>query len=226
MDIQQTLAEMALELEHHRTRDAVMRRVSEYAVEILGADDAGILMMEGRQQLVTPAATSPLVDRVHQMQADLGEGPCLDAIAGRATHLANDVANDPRWPVWGPAAAEIGIASAVGVRIATRDRGYGSLNVFSKSRDAFTETSAEIVEMLAAHVTAAIAASHREEGLMTALETRTIIGQAQGILMQKFGIDADTAFSYLRRMSQHENVRLTVLAEAIAVQRDANARPE
>ena len=133
--------------------------------------------------------------------------------------------DDPRWPRWGPRAAELDIRATVGVRLATRERGYGSLNVYSDTAGAFDDVETGLIEVLAAHATAALAATTRAEGLTTALETRTVIGQAQGILMQKFDIDSDAAFEFLKRVSQHENTKLHAVAEAIVVQRDANARP-
>lgn len=226
MDVARTLAAMAVELEQERDPDTVLDRVSHYARLVLDADDAGVLRTHTRSRVETPAATSEVVNRAHQLQVEFDEGPCLDAIEGRATYVTNDVRNDPRWPRWGPAAADIGVLSAVGVRLATRDRGYGSLNIYAQRLDAFTDRDAEVAEMLAAHATAAFAAAHELEGLRTALDSRSIIGQAQGILMQKFDIDSDAAFEFLKRISQHENRKLITLAEAIVVQRDSNARPE
>jgi GAF domain-containing protein len=220
------LADMALELEQDRNPDTILERVSHYARLVLDADDAGVMRTVTRSQIETPAATTPRVDKAHQLQAAFGEGPCLDAISGRATYVSNDVPHDSRWPKWGPAVAELGILSAVGVRLATRERGYGSLNVYADRLGAFTSTHVELAEMLAAHATTAFAAAERAAGLETALDSRTVIAQAQGILMQKFDIDADAAFDFLRRISQHENRRLFTVAEAIVVQRNANARPE
>ena len=225
MDVARMLATMALELEQDGTPEAMLDRVSHYARLTLDADDAGIMRVRSRSQVETPAATTPRVDDAHQLQVKFDEGPCLDAIKGRATYLTDNVETDPRWPQWGPAAAAIGIHSAIGVRLATRDRGYGSLNIYANRPSAFTDADAEVAELLAAHATAAFAAADRAEGLTTALESRTTIGQAQGILMQKFDIDSDAAFQFLKRISQHENQRLIDVAEAIVVQRDSNARP-
>jgi GAF domain-containing protein len=226
VDVARMLADMALELEQDATPAAMLDRVSHYARHAVGADDAGIMRTLSRSQIETPAATTPRVHEAHQLQVKFDEGPCLDAIEGKATYLTDDTATDLRWPGWGPAAAGIGIRSAVGVRLATRERGYGSLNVYSDRPSAFTAADAEIIEMLSAHATAAFAAVDRAEGLTTALESRTVIGQAQGILMQKFDIDSDAAFQFLRRISQHENQRLVSVAEAIVVQRESNARPQ
>jgi GAF domain-containing protein len=226
VDVARMLADMALELEQDGTPTAMLDRVSHYARLALDADDAGVMRTLSRSVIETPAATTPRVDQAHQLQALHDEGPCLDAITGQATYHSDDVAKDHRWPLWGPAAAAIGIRSAVGVRLATRDRGYGSLNVYADRPSAFTTADIEIAELLAAHATAAFAAAERAEGLTTALDSRTVIGQAQGILMEKFQIDSEAAFQFLKRISQHENKRLVTVADAIVVQRESNARPQ
>lgn len=225
MDVPKMLASMALELEQDGDTTAMLDRVSQYARVVLDADDAGIMRLHTRSRVETPAATTSRVDEAHQLQVKYDEGPCLDAIKGRATYRTDDASKDPRWPQWGPAAAEIGIHSAVGVRLATKARGYGSLNIYADRPSAFTEADAQVAELLAAHATAAFASAERAEGLQTALDSRTIIGQAQGILMQKFDIDSHAAFEFLRRISQHENQKLVEVAEAVVVQRDANSRP-
>lgn len=226
LDNHHVLAEMARELETQRTTDEVLQVVSEFAVRVFDADDAGILLLAVRGgEFSTPAGTSERVDKAHRLQVELDEGPCLDAIKGSATYFTSDVVADERWPRWGVAAGDLGIRATIGVRLATRHRGYGSLNVYSGSVGAFDDVDAGLIEVLAAHATAALSAVTRSEGLETALETRNLIGQAQGILMQKFDIDADAAFQFLTRISQHENLKLRDVAEAIAVQRDANARP-
>lgn len=226
MDVPKMLADMALELEQDGDPTSMLKRVSDYACLVLGADDAGIMRIRSRSRVETPAATTARVDAAHQLQVTFDEGPCLDAIDGRATYRTDDASIDPRWPQWGPAAATIGIHSAVGVRLATRSRGYGSLNIYADRRSAFTQADEEVAELLAAHATAAFASAERSAGLQTALDSRTIIGQAQGILMQKFDIDADAAFAFLQRISQHENQKLVEVAEAVVVQREANARPQ
>lgn len=225
MNVHRLLADMALELEQDGNPATMLGRVSQYARHVLDADDAGILLMRSRSKFETPAATTPRVDEAHQLQVTFDEGPCLDAIEGQATYMTESVETDRRWPQWGPAAAAIGIHSAIGVRLASRGRGYGSLNIYADRPGAFKPADADIAEMLAAHATVAFAAAEKNHGLATALESRTIIGQAQGILMQKFDIDSDAAFEFLKRISQHENRRLFSVAEAIVVQRDSNARP-
>ena len=59
-----------------------------------------------------------------------------------------------------------------------------------------------------------------EQGLQEALSSRTLIGQAEGILMERFGIDGERAFEVLRRYSQDFNVKLRdVAAQTVSSRR-------
>jgi AmiR/NasT family two-component response regulator len=58
--------------------------------------------------------------------------------------------------------------------------------------------------------------ANQVEQLEVAVDHRTIIGQAQGVLMARLDIDADTAFDYLKRVSSHTNTKLIVIAEEIS----------
>jgi AmiR/NasT family two-component response regulator len=55
--------------------------------------------------------------------------------------------------------------------------------------------------------------------LRRALESRDVIGQAKGILMERRGIDEDEAFDVLRTASQALNVKLARVAETLASRR-------
>jgi len=63
----------------------------------------------------------------------------------------------------------------------------------------------------------------RIDNLHTALSSREIIGQAQGILMERERITADQAFDILRRASQFLNVKLREVAQNLV---DTGERPE
>jgi GAF domain-containing protein len=211
---------MALELEGFDSTDEALETIIQYARVAVDADDAGILLLRGKK-METPAGTTKEVDEAHQLQAELNEGPCLEAVtSSEHTFLVTNTLGDERWPTWGKAAADIGYYSVVSSKLETRSRVIGSLNVYSRSVDAFDEHDVEVMELLAAHASVAIAASRMRSELHTALGSRTTIGQAQGILMQTFGVSSDHAFAYMRRLSQSQNVKLFSIAEQIIASRD------
>jgi AmiR/NasT family two-component response regulator len=96
---------------------------------------------------------------------------------------------------------------------------YGALNLYSDSVDPFGPNECAIAQALAAKVSVALAMRREICGRGIAMTTRTIIGQAQGILMEKLGIDAGQAFAYLRRISQCENPKLIMICQEIVNRR-------
>jgi GAF domain-containing protein len=212
-------AQMALDLHDEPTAERTLERITEYAQLATSCDDAGIMLVHARSQIETAAASAQRVGESHNLQIVHDEGPCLDAIEGAAHYLSADVANDPRWPRWGPAVAKLGIRSVLSVRMETKARRYGSLNLYADRLDAFDDDDLAVATIFVRHATVALASAHNEEGLHTAIDARKLIGQAQGILMERFDIDADRAFEFLRRQSQTHNVKLRQIAEWVVSHR-------
>jgi GAF domain-containing protein len=219
MDTSTFFSRMALELHDEPTTERTIERIAEFAMAATGCDDAGIMLVHGRNQIETAAATSGRVAESHNLQIVHDQGPCLDAIEGEAIYLSQDVATEERWPLWGPAVAELGLHSVLSIRLATRARRYGSLNLYAERVDAFDEDDVAVATIFVSHASVAMAAAHNEEGLQFAIDARKLIGQAQGILMERFDLDANRAFEFLRRQSQHHNVKLRNVAEWVVVNR-------
>jgi len=215
MDAPDLFSQMALDLEAERTSGQTVERIVQYARTATGCDEAGILLVHARHRLETAAATGPIVGEAHDLQVHLDEGPCLDAIEGNGTYLVRETGTDERWPSWGPAVAELGVHSALGVHLATRNRLYGSLTFYGRRPGMFTEDDVAVAEAFARHAAVAFANTREEEGLKTAIDARKVIGQAQGLLMATYGLDADRSFELLRRLSQQENVKLRTVAERL-----------
>jgi GAF domain-containing protein len=212
-------SQMALDLHDEPTTERTIERIASYARLATECDDAGIMLVRARNQIETAAATSSRVGESHNLQIVHDQGPCLDAIEGDAIYLSTDVADDPRWPHWGPAVAELGIRSVLSVRLETKTRNYGSLNLYADRVGAFDDDDVAVATIFVRHAAVAIATAHNEEGLQVAVDARKLIGQAQGILMERFDLDADRAFEFLRRQSQAHNVKLRHVAEWVVEHR-------
>ncbi|MGG7463594.1 MULTISPECIES: GAF and ANTAR domain-containing protein [unclassified Plantibacter] len=208
------IADIALELQAEPDVDATVQAVAEYAKSALECDDVGILMITSGV-IETAAATSDRVREADDLQRELGEGPCLSSLESHETYIIDEILTDPRWPVWGPKVAALGFRSCLSVQLFTRDRGFGSLNLFSDEPAFFTEDDESVGEIFARHASVALAAARQEDGLLKAIDGRKLIGQAEGILMERFNIDADRAFAVLNRYSQHHNMKLRAVAERI-----------
>ena len=161
----------------------------------------------------TPAATNEAVRLLDELQFALKEGPCFDAIwSGETVHVA-ELAHDPRWPRWGPQiVADLGVASMLSYRLFTSGETFGPFNLYSRSLDAFDPDDINSGYYLAAHLAIAIAGAEMTAQLTSAIASRTLIGQAEGILMERFDLLPAQAFAVLTRISQHGNVRLHLVA--------------
>ena len=219
-----TFAEIARLLEAEPDVAATVAQIAELVQRAVDCDCAGITLLHGRKRLETAAATDPAVEKGDALQYELGEGPCLQAIWSHDTFVVDDMANDPRWPTWGPLAADLGMRSILAIRLFTHGETHGALNLYASMPRRFDEEDVGVAHVFAAHASVALAAARQEENLRTAIDTRHVIGVAQGILMERFDLDVDRAFSVLRRYSQDRNVKLHRIAEEIVANR-ANMDP-
>lgn len=201
--------------------DQTAAQVVEYAREQLGADYAGITLLKSGGRLDTVAPTDPLVEEADRLQYELGEGPCHDSALQGGTFVSQDLAADSRWPVWAPRVVSLGIGSALGAELASKNGGrrLGSLNLYWEGARVITSDDVGFAHLLSRHAALALNASLTVEGLRVALDGRKRIGQAQGILMERHGLTEEQAFAVLRRNSQDHNIKLRDLAEQLVQDR-------
>lgn len=186
-----------------------------------GCDAAALSFVRGRRTVETVAATDRMAADADRLQYELGEGPCLDAIWEHHTTHSPSLGHDARWPVWGPRAVEQTEAQSIlAFQLFTHEDTLGALNLYSRHRDAFDAVAREEGLAIAAHIAIAIAASQQIHHLSIGLDTRTVIGQATGILMERFELGSARAFSVLTRLSSHSNVKLREVAAEIVANRE------
>ncbi|MGJ9422977.1 GAF and ANTAR domain-containing protein [Aeromicrobium sp. CF3.5] len=223
VDADTFFSHMALDLYDEPDADATVQRIAEYARIAVDCADVGIMLVHARRHIETAAATSSRVAESHDLQIVHDEGPCLDALDGDHIYSVPDTSKDPRWSTWGPAVHRLGMRSAVSVRLETRGRRYGSINLYGAEPHAFTEDDVAVATIFSRHASVAIAAAHNEDGLQVAIDARKLIGQAQGVLMERFDIDADRAFTFMRRQSQDHNTKLRDIAAWIVANRSTRS---
>jgi transcriptional regulator with GAF, ATPase, and Fis domain len=216
------LAAAARELSAEDVEHTLEKSVALSVDLIPGCDAAGVSLVRRGQSIITPASTDPKVQRGDELQYELQEGPCMDAVWQHDIVISADLAEDERWGRWAPRVVqEIGARSMMCIQLFTDAKTLGAMNMYSWRPNAF-DLHADRDEGLAlgAHVAVALAAAQRVEGLNTALVSRTVIGQAEGILMERFNIDADRAFRVLKRVSSQSNTKLQrVAAELVETRR-------
>ena len=211
------LAAAAREMQDEDSSKQAMERAVVIATEILpGCDAAGVCVVYRGERVDTHATSDDALRQFDSLQHELKEGPCLDALRQQETVQSSDLSIDERWPKWGPEVADrLGLFSIVSYRLFSTDSNLGALNLYGKNRSAFSTDDVHDGMALAAHVGVALAGAQEVENLEKALGGRTVIGQATGILMERFDLLPDRAFGLLTRISQNKNLKLRQLAEQI-----------
>jgi GAF domain-containing protein len=215
-ELAQRMAEMARAAAGPRTVDEVFSDVTATARELIaGVDTAGVLLVGKNGKYESLAGTTELPHKLDDLQMTFDEGPCVQAAVDDLIVRTDDFRTEERWPRYSPAAVELGVLSGLSVKLYTADRTAGALNLFAFKPNAFDGEDETIATVLAAHAAAAILASRQGEQLQSALSTRDRIGQAKGIIMERYGIDDVAAFNMLKRLSQDSNTRLADIAQQV-----------
>jgi GAF domain-containing protein len=213
-NLSDTFAGIARELRAEPDVEHTLERTVTLAVETIeGCNYAGISLARAGRGLDTPAATHEIVVEADALQYELGEGPCLSAIREQESFQVDDLAADDRWPRWSPRAVELGLRSMLSFQLFVGKDTLGALNLYSGQPAAFDADDRAVGHIFASHAAIALASALTEQHLTRALENRNVIGQAQGILMERFKFTAAQAFELLRRTSQAQNVKLSRVAQ-------------
>jgi GAF domain-containing protein len=215
------MAAVARELQEQNDPQSTLDSAVQVAVaELAGADAAAISIVHHDKRVDTPAFTDEMSARGDALQYETGEGPCLDAIWTERTVYSPSLGYDRRWPIWGPrVVAETAAQSVLAFRLFTTGHSIGALNLYSRTRDGFSESDKETGLDLGAHIAIAVAAAMELEQLSHAMDTRTVIGQATGMLMERYRIDQVRAFAVLTRVSTTDNIKVRDLAAEIVAGR-------
>jgi GAF domain-containing protein len=215
-DLAFRMADLARTLARERTLDAVLAEVTSAAVELIpGVDTAGILLVKKGSGFESLATTSELPRQLDILQMTFDEGPCVQAALADTIVRTDDFRTETRWPQYSPAVVEIGVLSGLSFKLYTGDRTAGALNVFGFQPKQWEADDESVGCVLAAHAAAAIIATQQEQQLKAALLTRDRIGQAKGIIMERFHVDSVRAFEMLRQLSQEGNIKLVELADRV-----------
>lgn len=215
-ELARRMAELARLVASPRKVDDVLSDVTAEVLTLIpDTDAAGILFVGKGGQFESVAGTSDLPHRLDEMQMKYREGPCLQAALDDLIVRTDDFRTESRWPMYSAAAVELGVLSGLSFKLYTSSQTAGALNLFSLREHAFGSEAETIGAVLAAHAAAAILASRQSEQLESALSTRDRIGQAKGIIMERYNVDDVAAFDMLRKLSQDSNTKLVEVAEKV-----------
>jgi GAF domain-containing protein len=201
--------------------DTVIAELAEHAaIEIPGAQYAGVTVTRNAKHIDTPAATHKWPILLDEIQQRHREGPCLTAAWEEKTIHVADLETDERFPNYRRDALErTPIRSVMAFQMFIAGETMGALNVYAEEPNAFGQVSRDMGLIFAAHSSVAWNAARRDEQFKRALASRDTIGQAKGMIMERYGVDAVQAFEVLRKLSQDSNVPLLQVATELVANR-------
>ena len=208
--------DLAAELDREETPEQLLDRVVREATRLVpGANDAGIaLVADGA--LHTVAAAGDAAIAADDIQRALGSGPSQQVIMAHRTLRICDVLTDPRCGEFGPLAAEVGVRAMLSCPLPMPRKRPGVLTLYSGKPAAFDAAVELVVPVFAARAAIAAAYADKVANLHRAMESRHVIGQAVGILMERHRLSPKQAFDAMVTVSQESQVKLRELALRIA----------
>lgn len=217
-ELAQTLSELARSLEaEDDTEQMLVELVAAAVAQIPGVDEGSISVVRSRRDVISHSPSGDLPARVDALQAETGEGPCLDAVFEERVVHVPDMRSETRWPHFAARAAEAGAASMLSFQLWVEGDSLGALNLYGRETHAFTEESEQIGLLFVSHAAVAMAGAQKQDQVLARLDARDLIGQAKGILMERYKINALKAFALLVRASQQTNRKLRDVAAELAL---------
>lgn len=206
----------SLERENSDTAAGLHELIDNGVHHVTGSQYAGITLAEKSKSVNSVAATHRYPMVLDAIQNKYGEGPCLAAAwEHHVMHIA-DLAAEQRWQRYRRHALEqTPIRSILSFELFVDRTSMAALNFYADAPHAFTEESVELGTVYATHIALAWSMMRRQDQFRSALASRDIIGQAKGVIMERFDLDAVEAFELLTRLSQQSNTRVVDIATAL-----------
>jgi GAF domain-containing protein len=205
------LGEMAREMFAQVGLPSTLETVLSLARRTFGSDDVGVLLNAGGGELAPAAATSSAAQKAERLQVEEGQGPGLQALARRQPVISDELRFDSRWRFWAPQAADLGFRSVLSLRLADDDTA-GALTLYSRRALFFHADVLTLGQAFATHASIAIAIARERDRLLQVVDSRGVVGQAQGLLMQQYDISAEQAFVVLQRCAAQVDQKLRLVA--------------
>jgi hypothetical protein len=185
---------------------------------VTGCDHASLMMMRNGRSF-TIAASDDVARRIDAFERELGEGPCMDAIADDTAFVVGDLAGGSPWPrLTARVLEQTSVRGMSGFHLMVAEKKTGALDLFSDTVGSLTEESVNQAIVLASFVSVALMAEDRRraaQSLRDGLASNREIGKAVGLMMAFHKISDDQAFELLRKSSQDMNIKVAEVAKQV-----------
>ncbi|WP_247826878.1 GAF and ANTAR domain-containing protein [Arthrobacter antioxidans] len=224
-DLATELAELARVLQQEPDSDAILSGFVHAAIDLIpGVDEGSVSVVLGRRDVGSRAPSGDLPARIDALQVETGQGPCLEAAYEHRTVRVSDMAHEQRWPLFARRATEAGARGMLSIQLWVQGDDLGALNLYSYEADAFTDESENVGLLVASHAAVAFAEAEKTRQLHEAVDSRDVIGQAKGILMERHKITGEQAFIVLSMASQRTHLKLWSVADHLISSGDLPSR--
>jgi GAF domain-containing protein len=207
-----------------RTLTEVLTDITAIAARgIPGAEATSITLLRD-EKAFTAAHSGEMALAADELQYEHGYGPCMDAGRGGVLLRVDDVSTETRWPDYVAHVRETtAVRSSLSVPLPYQGSSIGALNNYSTKPGAFASPESlragtDVAEVIAVAVVNADAHAQlfdQARNMRLAMESRSTIEQAKGVLMAQRHVDAEQAFEILREASQRYNRKLRDIAFGI-----------
>jgi GAF domain-containing protein len=202
--------------------ESVLQAVVDTAKEVLLCRPEASITLLGDGRPTTASSTGPLAVELDEAQYSRGYGPCLESAAtGRTVEVA-DTASEARWADYCRLACAHRNGSSLSVPLLLQERVRGALNLYAREPHAFDDAARAAATRFAPYTAVAVAnveayrsARRTADNLRVALESREVIDQAKGILIERYRLSADAAFQALAAVSMRSNTKVRDIAEQL-----------
>jgi GAF domain-containing protein len=178
-----------------------------------------------RRRPTTVAGSSKRAVELDQIEQAIGDGPCIAALRQMSPVVIDDVSSDLRWPDLNREFAKRGVLSSLGVPLEISSDASAALNFFASKAGAFTRPVHDRAAgfAAAAHNTLQLSvrintAQNRAEDLEAAMQSRTAINLACGVIMAQNRCSQSEAMEILTKVSSNRNRKLRDVATELIEQ--------
>lgn len=221
-DLPGVLADFARGLPEYRSVEEVLQALGDYCTELLPVDGIGVLLVEDGDLSVATSNTEE-GRAIEHLEAELGEGPCTDALrTGEQVLVADLEDHRARWPAFVPRALEVGVRAIHGLPMSARGEVIGALDVMTRHPNELPDGDLAAAQLLADVAVAYIlavrlhtASTELADQLQSALDSRVPIEQAKGILAERHGESLDAAFERIRTHARANRLKLRDVATRV-----------
>jgi GAF domain-containing protein len=218
-ELSESLTKIAGLLISEEKLDAVLELVVSLTARTVDAADGVSVTLIRNGRYTSAAYSNETTRRADAWQYATNEGPCLAAALDGKRHVARDLQTDDRWPEFAKMAADEGVRGVLSIPLSPLGEPIGTLNTYCFRPDCFSDEDVEIASLFAEQAAIVIANSvayssavNTNGQLKEALDSRELIGQAKGVLMEREKCSADEAFAILKQVSQRTNRKLRQVA--------------